>query len=101
MCLISTQMYLMQYGYLPMTESSDPIERFRSSDEVHEAVRRLQNMAGLPPTGVFDVKTKELLTKPRCGVRDSEQSTSTNSAAAPENYEVGSSTWPKTDLKYR
>ena len=42
-----------------MSESSNPVEEFRSSDEVIEAVRRLQWMAGLPMTGQLDARTTE------------------------------------------
>lgn len=89
----------MQYGYLRMTESADPIEEFRSSDEVRLAVEELQKMADLPITGQFDTATIALMQKPRCGVRDHVPPSSAN--GSPENFEVGSTSWRKTDLSYR
>jgi Putative peptidoglycan binding domain len=92
------QMYLMQYGYLRMTESADPIEEFRSSDEVRLAVEELQKMAGLPVTGQFDAATVNQMKKPRCGVRDL---VPPSGNGGPENFEVGSTSWQKTDINYR
>jgi len=86
----------MRYGYLPMSESSSSVEELRSPHEIVEAVQRLQSMAGLPVTGWFDESTVKLISRPRCGFRDGKLND-----GAPENFEVGPSTWTNINLTYR
>lgn len=45
----------------------------RSEEELKNAIRKLQEFGGIPPTGIIDDKTKKLLKSPRCGVADYDQ----------------------------
>jgi len=88
----------MQFGYLEL--SNMETQQLRSPEEVEDAVRRLQSMAGLQQTGRFDRETQELMTKPRCGVQDVSAAALTRSAG-PESFTLNSGRWPKTSITYR
>ena len=60
--------YLGRYGYVSL--NSDGSSPQLSQEELRLAVRRLQEFAGLEPTGEVDEATDELLSLPRCGVKD-------------------------------
>lgn len=61
--------YLAQFGYLsgPSRETGN----LMSADDLSKAIKSLQQMAGLPETGVIDRRTEELMSRPRCGNVDS------------------------------
>ena len=42
----------------------------RMSDNRHMAITKFQRFAGLPPTGVMDAATWDMMNMPRCGVPD-------------------------------
>ena len=92
-----SQMYLMEYGYLPMSEAEN-VEEIRSVTDVERAVRQLQRMGGLRETGSIDFATRELMASPRCGVRDLD---SDRDPGAPQSYQIGGSKWHKNDITYR
>lgn len=62
----------MEFGYLPKT--SGEAASLRSEEQLIDAIRKLQDFAGLPQTGRIDARTKMLLKSPRCGVPDGESS---------------------------
>lgn len=62
--LSQNQGYLTKYGYL--SRSNIETGELRSGDEIVQAVRNLQRMAGLPQTGdLDDPKLKEIMSQPR------------------------------------
>uniref|UniRef100_A0AC34FU08 Peptidase metallopeptidase domain-containing protein n=1 Tax=Panagrolaimus sp. ES5 TaxID=591445 RepID=A0AC34FU08_9BILA len=67
--------YLEKYGYNKVAASvRGLVSDFRN--EVNEAVKEFQQFAGLPVTGVLDMKTKQKMAQPRCGVNDVQALTS-------------------------
>uniref|UniRef100_A0A8C2WNJ2 Matrix metallopeptidase 19 n=1 Tax=Cyclopterus lumpus TaxID=8103 RepID=A0A8C2WNJ2_CYCLU len=62
-----SQAYLRQYGYL--NDPADPQDP-HYLEEVIEALRVLQGVNDLPPTGELDEATVELMRQPRCGMED-------------------------------
>ncbi|KAL8624672.1 hypothetical protein ACOMHN_038218 [Nucella lapillus] len=61
--------YLAQFGYL--TGPSRETGNLMSAEDLTRAIMSLQAMAGIKQTGEIDSKTRELMTKPRCGNVDS------------------------------
>ncbi|XP_074488105.1 matrix metalloproteinase-19 [Sebastes fasciatus] len=59
--------YLRQYGYL--NDPADPQDP-HYLEEVIEALRVLQRVNDLPPTGELDEATLNLMRQPRCGMED-------------------------------
>jgi len=88
----------MQYGYLALSDMET--EQHRTLEEVQDAVRRLQRMAGLRQTGTFDAETEELMRRSRCGVQDTSAQALMRSAG-PESFTLNSGQWPTTDVTYR
>ncbi|XP_050436523.1 matrix metalloproteinase-2-like [Adelges cooleyi] len=62
------QGYLTKFGYLP--ESDLETGNLRTEDQLRDALRTLQWFGNVPVTGQMDDATKELMQKPRCGIRD-------------------------------
>ncbi|XP_072043985.1 50 kDa hatching enzyme-like [Amphiura filiformis] len=77
--------YLTYFGYLPL-----PLFNPGQGDtrNVTEALIKFQLYAGLPPTGVLDDATTQLLNTPRCGNSDVFE------------FRVSFNMWSKTDLTY-
>ncbi|XP_046391255.1 matrix metalloproteinase-2-like isoform X2 [Ischnura elegans] len=90
----SEQKYLMNFGYLP--ESNQETGNLMSAKQLHEAIANLQKFAGLPPTGKFDEKTKRLLLKPRCGLKDYE----TEDRRRKKRYVLRGPKWEYTNLTW-
>jgi matrixin/putative peptidoglycan binding protein/hydrophobic W protein len=59
------QRYLRRYGYL-----RGGAERARLDDATQDALRRFQERAAIPPSGVIDDATADALERPRCGTPD-------------------------------
>ena len=63
--------YLMRYGYAePNKWSSSLVTERDYRDYVSQAVIEFQTFAGLEQTGAVDNRTREMMERPRCGVRD-------------------------------
>ena len=63
--------YLMRYGYVDPNKWSNSLvteDQYRSY--VSHAVMEFQAFAGLNQTGLMDTETREMMLKPRCGVRE-------------------------------
>ncbi|XP_055846899.1 hatching enzyme-like [Episyrphus balteatus] len=65
---IDAQMYLSQFGYLP--EASSGNLAMLDEDTVTQAIQDFQEFAGLYVTGQLDSDTLQLMSLPRCGVKD-------------------------------
>ncbi|KAK9751300.1 putative peptidoglycan binding domain [Popillia japonica] len=66
----------MKFGYL--SSNVEGAGALRTEDSLKEALRNLQrfaNMPRLPVTGEMDERTMELMSMPRCGVRDFDPAT--------------------------
>ncbi|XP_049866772.1 matrix metalloproteinase-2-like isoform X2 [Pectinophora gossypiella] len=59
---------MRRYGYLP--EGSGDVDYAYTPHSISAAVKKMQEFAGLPPTGMLDLATKKLFKKRRCGVKD-------------------------------
>ncbi|XP_013139281.1 PREDICTED: matrix metalloproteinase-25-like [Papilio polytes] len=64
--------FLRRYGYLP--EVQGDIGFSYTPQSIAEAVKKMQQFAGLPATGNLDEETRSLFKKKRCGVKDIENS---------------------------
>jgi peptidoglycan hydrolase-like protein with peptidoglycan-binding domain len=74
--------YLKRFGYFPSADlaaqypawrpivDQAPADPLRYDEHTAAAVRALQSIGGLAPTGVVDEATRVLLARPRCGVPD-------------------------------
>jgi len=60
--------FLMQFGYLPQSDLETG--NLRSEDQIRDAIKTMQVFGNLPVTGEVDASTRELMTKPRCGLPD-------------------------------
>lgn len=59
------QAFLERFGYM-----AGAPERGRVDRNTSEALRKFQEFNGLEPTGIFDERTREVMTFPRCGLPD-------------------------------
>merc|ERR1711915_1063539 len=101
--------YLQKFGYLsnlgntpnysPGVGTGDNPSKPRngSSESVIKAIKTFQEFAGLPLSGKLDDVTLELMSLPRCGVKDF----SIESTGNISNYEVQGSKWGKNRLTFR
>jgi len=101
--------YLQKFGYLsnlgntpnysPGVGTGDNPSKPRngSSESVIKAIKTFQEFAGLPLSGKLDDVTLELMSLPRCGVKDF----SVESTGNISNYEVQGSKWGKNRLTFR
>ena len=62
----SLEDYLTQFGYLPTSSSHS----MRTQRQVENALKNLQFLAQIEVTGLMDENTRDLITRPRCGVPD-------------------------------
>lgn len=68
------------------------------SVDLSEAIKKLQRMGGITQTGVLDIRTRELMQKPRCGVKDP---VGEEEGGRKKRYVLAPSKWDHTDLTYR
>lgn len=66
---IKIQEYLKEFGYL----NSEIYEKGILDDLTSVALAKYQKFFNLPHTGIFDVITKDSMTKPRCGLPDNSE----------------------------
>lgn len=106
--LASLKQYLHRFGYLP-NPSSNFSDYF--DEDMEEAVKTYQTNFRLNPSGVLDNTTLSLMVRPRCGVPDVVNGTSTMNSGAVHtaagavahfSFFPGRPTWPpfKRDLSY-
>lgn len=80
-----------------MDKAADGAFALRTEESVRNALRELQEFAGLPASGRMDERTKKLLHTPRCGMPDKVQQTS----GRRKRYAIHGEKWPYTDLTWR
>ncbi|XP_072944208.1 matrix metalloproteinase-25-like [Epargyreus clarus] len=86
--------FMKRYGYL-LEGPSD--EKTYTSQSVSESVKKMQQFAGLPQTGVLDPETRKLFKKRRCGVKDIESKT----AKSRRRRYVIQQSWGRRSISYR
>lgn len=102
---VMAENFLNHYGYyhkgkpldildVPEPESGDRQERDAQSD----AIRMFQSYVGLPQTGLLDARTKQMMTKSRCGVEDVPESEDSQRPAA---FNVMRGKWDKARLTWK
>ncbi|XP_075169786.1 matrix metalloproteinase 1 isoform X2 [Haematobia irritans] len=64
------EIYLSQFGYLPASARNPANGGLLDASTWIKAVQDFQSFAGLNVTGELDEETMQLMSKPRCGVRD-------------------------------
>ena len=69
---IKAARYLQKYGYVLQSKMGSIVEGSGQglSEQYKNALRKMQEFAGIPQTGVVDRDTLELMGRPRCGVKD-------------------------------
>ncbi|XP_047123451.1 matrix metalloproteinase-18 [Hydra vulgaris] len=60
--------YLSDYGYYK--KNNKDLGSMSGKKEVQNSIESFQKFLGLPVTGVIDKTTKEIMKKPRCGLKD-------------------------------
>ncbi|XP_043091592.1 matrix metalloproteinase-25 [Puntigrus tetrazona] len=60
--------WLVRYGYLPSPDTL--IGRLHTREGIEEAVRKMQQFAGIEETGKLDHATLEVMARPRCSLPD-------------------------------
>lgn len=88
--------YLGKFGYISSAQAEKGAQNLISMD-ITESIKKLQRMGGIPPTGVLDVRTQELMHKPRCGNKDPVE----EEGARKKRYVLAPSKWDHKDLTYR
>lgn len=68
--LVSLQLYLSQFGYLNPSFRNPTSGNLIDGDTWEKAIMEFQSFAGLNVTGELDGETMELMSSPRCGVKD-------------------------------
>ena len=94
----SFQAFLAKFGYL--TGPSRETGNLMSKDDFIKALKNLQRWGHIPQTGVIDRRTLELMSKPRCGVRD-EDNNRMLTRRRKKRYITAPSKWEKKDLTFR
>nr|UUA79708.1 matrix metalloproteinase 17-1 [Nemopilema nomurai] len=91
-----TMDFLEMFGYL---QKPDPrAGKLLSQEDIVEAVKKVQQFAGLPPTGLVDSETSKLLKTPRCGMSDIGRS---DSAKRKRRYNAQGTVWNKQKITWR
>ncbi|CAB3385904.1 Hypothetical predicted protein [Cloeon dipterum] len=90
--------YLSQFGYLNANLKNPGSGNLISEDALISAIKDFQAFAQLNITGVMDDETKEVMSMPRCGVRDK---IGTAGRARRRRYALQGSRWRVKALTYR
>ncbi|XP_023320587.1 matrix metalloproteinase-2 isoform X2 [Eurytemora carolleeae] len=85
--------YLKQFGYLE--QGSPNSEALFTEVAVKNALRSLQSYGGIRPTGEVDERTIELLSRSRCGNKDTERKPKRS-----RRFIIGSKGWKKRTISY-
>ncbi|KRZ14721.1 Matrix metalloproteinase-14 [Trichinella zimbabwensis] len=89
--------YLIEFGYLP--RGNPEISNLRTEDAVKTALGRLQEFAGLEPTGNLDEATLKLMNTKRCGLADFSQEMS--SPNRNRRFALQGLKWDRLNLTYK
>ena len=89
--------YLQKFGYL--SNSASPSATSSRLQSLEDALKKLQDFAGLEQTGVVDGKTEELMNMRRCGVKDS--LTQKDGVSRMKRYALQGSRWKTRTLTYK
>merc|ERR1711962_832833 len=86
--------YLKRYGYIQSSNGSSPqLSQTELKNQLKQSIIKFQTIAGLPPTGIVDSETREMMERPRCGFKDVEEKSG--------KFVLAGSSWPKKRLTYR
>lgn len=85
------------FGYIDSTAHSADLkaEALYKEDFIIDGIKSIQKYGALQQTGVLDAKTIELLSAPRCGVKDVNYSKFRN-----KRFIIGSKSWQKRKITY-
>lgn len=96
--LSSSQLYLSQFGYLSPKYRNPTSGNLLDQDTWEKAIMEFQSFAGLNVTGELDGETMQLMSLPRCGVKDK---VGFGSDTRSKRYALQGSRWKVKDLTYR
>lgn len=89
---------MQTFGYLqePSVQNEGLAADFLYAENaVLDGIKNIQKFGGLETTGILDEKTVQLLSAPRCGVKDV-----LNSKERQKRYIIGSKNWGKRQITY-
>lgn len=89
--------YLKRYGYLKGA-NTEMTQNLMSQEDLTDAIKRLQRMGNLSPTGIVGQRTIALMNRKRCGVEDEDMG---EYGRRRKRYVLSHSQWDKKDLTYR
>lgn len=92
------ELYLSQFGYLSAKFRNPTSGSLLEKDTWEKAIMEFQSFAGLNVTGELDSDTMELMSLPRCGVRDK---VGFGSDSRSKRYALQGSRWKVKALTYR
>ncbi|XP_046393280.1 matrix metalloproteinase-14 isoform X2 [Ischnura elegans] len=90
--------YLSQFGYLDGSFKNPSSGALISEDAMKTAISEFQAFAGLNVTGDLDDETRELMSTPRCGVKDK---VGIGHNARRKRYALQGSRWRVRELTYK
>ncbi|XP_062543183.1 matrix metalloproteinase-14-like isoform X3 [Armigeres subalbatus] len=97
-CTNGFPLYLSQFGYLSAKYRNPTSGSLLEKDTWEKAIMEFQSFAGLNITGELDGETMELMSLPRCGVRDK---VGFGSDSRSKRYALQGSRWKVKALTYR
>ncbi|XP_049547028.1 matrix metalloproteinase-14 isoform X3 [Anopheles darlingi] len=92
------ELYLSQFGYLSPKYRNPTSGNLLDQDTWEKAIMEFQSFAGLNVTGELDSETMQLMSLPRCGVKDR---VGFGSDTRSKRYALQGSRWKVKDLTYR
>ncbi|XP_055530959.1 matrix metalloproteinase-14 isoform X2 [Wyeomyia smithii] len=92
------ELYLSQFGYISAKFRNPTSGNLLDKDTWEKAIMEFQSFAGLNATGELDKETMELMSLPRCGVRDK---VGFGSDSRSKRYALQGSRWKVKSLTYR